>query len=756
MDLIHNGLYKVSCAAGEFPSLEPGLYRVILNDLHLLHVAMVLVRPIDGEPKGRGGRPRKPDSQLRRPRKKAAASLIGELLWLPRQQLEQIFKRHLLLEVDQDRPTAPDLGERSQVEFEARLRAMSEFLNPLSLQESILVHDGLGGLVRDAITRTGCSRAFVYRQWSNLCRWGLTERSLWPQRHRCGAPGIPRTCDLLPDGRLSRKKAGRKTTKEALDIRLGRPSSPAQPGMSELWAARIRAADARIPDPKPDWPQRRTLILSSHFCTRAKEVDGRVQLVLPEQGSYPNARQIRRVVYQLKSNLERILEKTTKHHFNAARRGLVARNWQGVPGPGHTWAIDSTIGDIYLRSSLDRSWIVGRPVVYVIVDVWSTAVVGFYVCLTGPSWNTAKISLFNAAADPALIGELWNYRPMMALDPAPTLCAWLMTDRGEYLSAGHRLTARQLKFNTSYAPPYRGDLKGLVEVLHRIAKDQVYPFTPGAMDFRREEMELRKVDPADAVLTVQDFTQVLYEVFDEYNLSADRSKRVDVHMSAAGVLPSPAGLWRYGHLMGVGHRHAVHFDDLVAALLPNEKAWVARDGVHFLGNDYFSDETAAAQWTTIARNCGGREIPAYYYPGALGRIWVPRVPGGSLMRINLTDESRACRNTTLEEWMDVQALEAMRRPDVEHARTMRALQSLERRTAILQRATVMTQEAIARAYGKAPSVSEARLFEVAQGRRADSSESKAHEALVDEFVQEHEEIMAALIERANTQGGRHG
>lgn len=756
MDLIANALYKLACAPDEYPSVEPGLYRVILNDLHLPQVVMVLVRPDSGERKGRGGRPRKPDRELRSQRKKTAANLIGKLLWIPRQTLEQIDRQHLLIAVEQDRPMAPDLGKRSQADYELRLQAMSEFLRLPRLQESILIHQGLGGLVKEAMERTGCTRAFVYRQWSNLCRWGITERSLRPQRHRCGAPGIPKTCDPLPDGRMSRRKAGRKTTEELRDILIGRPAPPKQPGMSSLWASRIRAADAQIPSPKPDWPQRRNLILSSHFCTRAKEVDGRIQLVLPEQGSYPNSRQMRRVVFQLKSQLERILERTTKRYFNSARRGLVARNWQGVSGPGHTWAIDSTIGDIYLRSSVNRSWIVGRPVVYVIVDVWSTAVVGFYVCLTGPSWSTAKISLFNAAADPTLIGEMWDYQPMLTLDPAPTLCAWLLTDRGEYMSAGHRITALQIMLSTSYTPPYRGDLKGIVEVLHRIAKDQIYGFCPGAMDFRREEMELRKVDPAEAVLSVKDFTQVLYEVFSEYNLSADRSKRVDVHMSAAGVFPSPAGLWRYGHLMGIGYRHAVHFDDLASALLPSEPAWVARDGVHFLGNDYLADEVVAQQWTTLARNFGGRQIPANYYPGALGRIWVPREPGGSLMRLDLVDESRARRDTTLEEWLDVQAHEAMRRPDVEHARTMRALQSLERRRDILARAVAMTNEAVARASGKAPSMSEARIMEVAAGQRRDGSESKTRERLMDEFVEEHEEIMAALIARSNTEVEHRG
>jgi putative transposase len=155
-------------------------------------------------------------------------------------------------------------------------------------------------------------------------------------------------------------------------------------------------------------------------------------LVLPAKGQFPNNRQIRRVVQREKSRIELILEKTTKKHFEMAHRGLSGRNWEGVAGPGHTWAIDSTVGDIYLRSSINRAWIVGRPIVYVIVDIWSTAVLGFYVCLTGPSWNTAKVSLFSAAADPALVGELWGYVPVLALDPAPTLCYSLLCDRGEY------------------------------------------------------------------------------------------------------------------------------------------------------------------------------------------------------------------------------------------------------------------------------------------------------------------------------------
>lgn len=275
--------------------------------------------------------------------------------------------------------------------------------------------------------------------------------------------------------------------------------------MSTEWAAAIRAADKRIPTPKPSWSERCNQIVGSAFCSKAKEVNGKLELVKPELGQYPNDRQIKHLLTYGVSHLQRVLDRTTKRHFERALRGLVARNWQGVAGPGHTWAIDSTVGDIYLRSSVNRAWVLGRPIVYVIVDVWSTAVTGFYVCLTGPSWSTAKVSLFNCAADPALLGELWDYQPVLTLTPSPTMCYALLCDRGEYLSQGHRQTAVKLLPLTSYAPPYRGDLKGLVEVLHRIEKDKQFLFVPGAMDYRRQELELRKVNPEDCVLTVREY-----------------------------------------------------------------------------------------------------------------------------------------------------------------------------------------------------------------------------------------------------------
>ncbi len=749
MDLIPNGTFRILKELKPPTEYLPGIYRVILDEPSVGKTIGVLIEPEDGPRRGRGGRRKKQDKDLKRKRKKPPQPLIGGLIWMDRNELQRLDDNKLLKSITLERQTAPALSLRSEKDYERRKLAMADFMDLKKLQESIVLHDGLAGLVHEAMSANNVSSAFVYRQWSNLCRWGIDEKSLKPRRGECGGPDIKRPCDIGDEATPKRMKSGRKTLTQRIALAYGIVLDPEQPGMSSEWAAAIRAADNQIPTPKPAWPARCKQIVEGAFCAKAREIDGKIVLVKPEIGQYPNDKQIQRVLTIDKTRLERLIERTTRAHFNMARRGLIARNWHGVAGPNHTWAIDSTVGDIYLRSSVNRAWIVGRPVVYVIVDIWSTAIVGFYVCLCGPSWNTAKVSLFNAAADPALIADLWGYQPILTLNPLPTMCYSLMCDRGEYLSQGHRKTALKLLPLTSYAPTYRGDLKGLVEVIHRIEKDAQFLFIPGAMDYRRAELELRKVNPEDCVFTVREYTQYLYELFTDYNLTADRRHRVDAHMQAAGVFPSPAGLWNWGHAMGVGFRRVIEEADLITELLPSSKGRVRRDAVRHAGCDYTSAEIEQAQWTAYARNFGGWDVPLNYYPGAMGPIWTPNVGGPGLLRLQISDESRASPELTADEWSDCLALATTKNPMVQHQRKMDSLDALERIKALRDNATRLTAEALAKASGSAPPMTEARAIELAATSHPSRSEAQVKEQVRDEAMQTHQEMIDALLRSGN-------
>jgi hypothetical protein len=767
MDLIPNSTFRIIERDTSHKGPLPGVYRVLLDDRASGLICTVLIYLKDDiVQRPQTGRKRKKDSELRRPRKKSPRPLVGRPLWMHRSDLERMEEKGTLIQVtverqmvlkpaEQQKSSGEKVGKTAtEIEHEDRITKMALFLDLVHLQESLLMHKGLGGIVKDTIEKHGVSRYFVYKHWSALCKWGMHESSLYPHRANCGAPGVARPCDPPANGMPARKKAGRKTLEQRIVRPHGTTLANQQLGMTKDWTARILAADQQIATPKPKMPDRVKIIMASAFVSKILDVGSTVQYVMPERGTYPNNRQIRRVLERDRSKLQKLIEKTTLRHFRSQLRGLNARNWKGVSGPGHTWTIDSTIGDIYLRSSINRAWIVGRPIVYILVDVWSTAVVGFYVCLTGPSWDTAKVALFNACAGQALVQEIYDYVPMANIFPSPSLCYRLICDRGEYLSKGQRSTAFKLDYDVAFTPPYRGDLKGLVEVLHRIVKDKQYFFIPGAMDFRREELELRKVDPSKCTMTIHEYSQYLFETFTDYNFTADRSDRVSAEMRAAGVFPSPAGLWRWGHEMGVGFRKETHQDELIRELLPANSARVRSKDVWYGGNAYSSEEMQRLEWTAQAKNFGSWEIPINHHPGALHSIWTPNDDAKGLMRLQLSAESKASRQTTFEEWADVLALETMARPGESHDRLEFSLRSFQRLNQLREQSQELTRAAMARASGSAPSMTEARRMEASKQHPTHSEPQRTSQRSEEpeEAVRAHLAMMAELYGSSSAKG----
>lgn len=741
MELIHNQVIRL-LDDGSKDAYPSGLYRIVIDEPSIGKTVAVCIERFDSERVIRGGRVKQ--SATKHPRKKPPSELIGEPLWLERDTLQRLYDANCLFPVEIERESVyfePLESKDNQELYDQRVSAMSGFLDFENLHMSLLVNKSLGSLVREAMACSGVSRAFVYKQWSTLCRLGFDKTSLRPRRDRCGAPGVKRPCD--PGGR---KKAGRKEPRQRIAAHYGIRLDPSQPGMSIEWRAAILAADKSLGTAvKPRMSKRYKHIIATAFVAQYRNDNGKLVPIDPKMGEYPNKRQVARVLTVDIPRLERLLQNTTMGHFNRSLRGLVARNWKGVAGPGHTWAIDSTVADIYLRSSINRAWIVGRPIVYIVVDIWSTAVVGFYVCLTGPSWNTARISLFNSAADPNLIAELWGYHPVLSLSPAPTMCYALMCDRGEYLSKLASLTAIKLIPLMSFAPPYRPDLKGLVEVLHRIEKDEQFLFMPGAMDYRRAEFDLRKSNPDECILTVREYVQYLHEVFAEYNLTADRRRRVDVHMAAAGVIPSPAGLWRWGHEMGVGYRRATPQADLITTLLNGDKASVGRSGITYAGNEYSCQAVEEAQWTALARNFGSWQVPINYYPGTVGRIWTPNPGSSGLLDLRISDQAKASAEVTYDEMADAIMYALLQKSDVEHENVSHALSAMRRVEALRENAKRLTKEALASARGSRPTMTEARAMEAAPFITPTGSEMRATEVLREEAMDLHLEMMQKVL-----------
>lgn len=557
----------------------------------------------------------------------------------------------------------------------------------------------IGALIQEAMRQGGCSRATAYRIWGLLCKNGFDTASLNDRLDSCGAPGVARP--VQP----GRRKAGAKAATEILGSSLHCP----QVGVTEEDRVKILHHFRRLKDPLLTDKHVYDRIIQCAYVTRYIQTDTGRQPVMPPQGTFPNYRQYRHIVDTGIKRLERVLKRTTPGHYARNLRGLVGRSFDNVAGPGHAYAIDSTVGDVHLRSAVNRAWPTGRPVVYVVVDIWSTAIVGFYVCLNGPSWATAKLALFSTFCDPKFMAQIWGYEHTEVLFPPPAAPNMVISDRGEYLSLGARETCLQLGINFAINPAYRPDLKGMVEVIHRIAKDQQIQFCPGAIDARRKELEL-KTDARESVLTLREYVHFLQAIFSHYNLFADRSNRMTAEMISAGVEPTPAGLWRFGFDAGIGYQKAIPKDRLIAGLLARGSAVASRDGIFFESSQYEADVEQVQHLTANARNFGATELTAYHFPGSLGQFWCPD-PCGGLNEFKLRENARVTPEISLEEWRDAVMYEKLKRDGRQYRRLEAAVAFMEKQDALRKRAVQLTTEADANYVGLKPNVRETKTLE---------------------------------------------
>lgn len=637
--------------------------------------------------------------------------LIGQLHEVPMQTLAELSDSGQLLEVQVKAPppllkSLADLPDHERRCIEARAAAMKPFLNYELLHGALVGSGGIAPLVNMSLAIGTLGRASIYRLWPLLCRHGFEPSSLVPRFDRCGAPGVLRPMDGI------RCKAGRKTLRE----RLGEPDPHPQQGVTERDRLKIWAQYQSLSKLKTSLPRLYAEIIRRVFVTRFEHTAEGLVPVMPVQGTYPNWRQFRHIVESSTTLVDRIRERTTTTHFLRTGRGLRGRSYDGVPGPGYCFAIDATIGDIYLRSSINGTWLIGRPIVYMVVDVWSSAIVGFYVCLSGPSWDMAKQALFSVTCEPALLSRLWGFNFDLGLAPLPTLPFTVLSDRGEYVSSGARETCQSLGLALSINPAYRPDLKGLVEVLHRIVKDQQFAFLPGAFDRRRQELEL-SANPKESVMTIRAYVNYLVSVVRLYNQTADRSDRLTAEMIAANVKPFPADLWSYGHSVGIGYRKAIDQDRLKIELLKHTTLMGTRRGVFHESLRYESDEDLHQVWAATARHAGVQRLPGLTFQASNALVWGQHADG-RFHELKLCANARAPAMTTSDEWRDALAAQTTRGEKLRHDALAVTIGEMAKQHAIRSAAIKATKAALAEASAPAPTIREARMLEATGGADA--------------------------------------
>ena len=290
-----------------------------------------------------------------------------------------------------------------------------------------------------------------------------------------------------------------------------------------------------------------------------------------------------------------IARKGRKDYEINLRPLLRSSNAERRIGPGHFYQIDATVADVYLVSSYNRQWIIGRPVIYVLIDVFSRMIVGVYVGLEGPSWLGAMMALTNAGTDKVKFCKEYGIEISEEEWPCKYMPKIIIADRGEMLSDNSDSLVDSLDVRVRIASAYRADWKGIVERHFRTIHEKVKPFTPG---YVIEDLKKRggKDYRQDAKLTIYEFTRIILLCILHHNSHYLATYNRDEMMIEDDVEPIPIKLWHWGIVNRSGRLKYYTEDYIKLSLMPRDSARVTRKGIIFKSMVYSCGRAIREQW----------------------------------------------------------------------------------------------------------------------------------------------------------------
>ncbi|EES49792.1 Mu transposase C-terminal domain-containing protein [Clostridium botulinum] len=340
-----------------------------------------------------------------------------------------------------------------------------------------------------------------------------------------------------------------------------------------------------------------------------------------------------------------IVLRDSDKEFNLNHRPLLSNSTIETDGPGTRFQIDATIADVYLVSSLNTKRIIGRPIVYAIIDVYSRLITGIYVGLEGPSWLGAMMALDNMVADKVEFCKKYGIDITEEQWPSKHLPDIIIADRGEFEGYSPENLINNLNVKIENTSPYRGDLKGIVERNFRILNTKLKHKTPGAIqkEFRkRGDKDYR----LDATLTLEAFTRIYINIVLHHNRSLIEKYPVEKEILEDDILPIPIQLWKWGIENKKGRLKTVDRDVLRLNILPRGKASVSRAGIKFKGLSYSSNKAISQQWFIKPT---ARSIDIVYDPRNVNKIYIPHDNGLGYEECYLLETCNQYKNCLLEE-----------------------------------------------------------------------------------------------------------
>ena len=461
------------------------------------------------------------------------------------------------------------------------------------------------------------SLATIYKYLRRYWQRGQIPNSLIPDYRNCGAPGKSRTD-------LGGKKSGRKriySSGEGIKISL----KIEKLFHRNILANQMRVNKVSLPKSYLDF----VVLFSENFKNVKKE-------------NYPTLRQYKYYFYKNFKIDKRLEAQSEKSTFNKDIRPLNSTATANVTGPGHRYEIDATIADIYLVDDQERDKIIGRPTVYIIIDVFSRMIAGYYIGFQNASYVVAMKTLVTACLDKVELCKEFGIDIESEDWPCVGLPEIILADRGEFMSKQVDALVQALNISVEVAPPRRGDAKGIVERNFKTIQAEFKEYSPGVVSGNKIKKHGERDYRIDARVTISGFKEaIVREII--YHNKHKVLKKYDRESDIPDDIPSiPLALWNWGIENRAGKLRHVNVDYLRIAVLPTKKVTISEYGVNLWSLFYTSQELLQSGILHRQKNVRRpQNLEAAYDPDRCDTIYLfPEKDSRIYWQCSLTDKSR--------------------------------------------------------------------------------------------------------------------
>ncbi len=346
---------------------------------------------------------------------------------------------------------------------------------------------------------------------------------------------------------------------------------------------------------------------------------------------------------------QEIIKRNSAKKYEQENRAILGNSTHGIHGAGDLYQIDATVADVYVVSEFNRQSIIGRPVLYMVVDTFSRMITGFYVGLEGPSWVGAAMALASVVEDKVKLCKEYDIEIVKEEWPVNNLPNSIIADRGELEGKGVENLIDNLGISVKNTPPFRADWKGIVERTFGLLNMHTKPFLPGKVD---GDMKVRgeKDYRLGAKLTLREFTKIVIKtILYHNNHHVLQNYNKDEFLISDDIKPIPLELWKWGIENYSGMLRTLPEEIVKLNLMPTDYGTVTSKGIRFKGIYYTSIETMKEGWYEKARNFGSFKVKVSYDLRKMDFIYIIKDNGRDYEKCFLLDHQGKYKNKCFED-----------------------------------------------------------------------------------------------------------